>query len=165
MMDAENDVELGHVDILKVTSLIEDENLQVVFYLRELPEEITINRDEVDQGYVEYVWAADIDVDNDPDTGSEKGVDYMLMVFHFKQGAARTGAIDEVLRAQLGKYKSKTQTTSAGMGTLSVDMDANTLTLSGKIPGLTSDSKITFNAFDKNPGGQPSYDTVVCQVK
>ena len=165
MIDVENDVDLGHVDILKVTSKIEGESLEVVFYLRELPEEITINRDEVPQGRSEYSWTVKIDVDNDMATGSNEGIEYVLQVFNFKNGGIRTGPIDKVFNASLGRYTTKNSYTSTGYATLVVDMEANTLTINTKIPGINEDSIITYSTFDINPGGQPVFDGVNCRVK
>ena len=160
MVDVENDVEIGHVDILKIISKIGKEKLEVVFYLRELPDELTINQDKLQEGRNEYYWRAEIDVDNDSSTGSSDGIDYILQVRNFKKGKSKTGPIDKVFYAYFGKYIYKNAYTSYGLGVLNVDLEADTITIAAEVPGINEDSVITYSTYDVNLGGIPEHDVL-----
>ncbi|MCX6054214.1 MAG: hypothetical protein NTZ74_04720 [Chloroflexi bacterium] len=43
--------------------------------------------------------------------------------------------------------------TTASMGSIKVDPEANTITLSGFVPGVTSNSQFFFEVYAANPGG------------
>jgi len=160
--DAKEDNLLGHVDILKVTSMLKEKTLEVTFQLRELPQELTINRDGLEMGNGEYVWGVNIDTDHDPATGGRNGFEYSLQAFHFKQRGSKTGAIQELFAkdTNLWQLKANGSMSTIKTGTIKVDLAANTITLSGVIPGITPDSLLMFTTFDANPGGTRQTDLV-----
>ena len=52
----------GHIDILRVASSLQDETLTAVFHLRNIPQELTVNREGVHHMHQDYGWNVDIDI-------------------------------------------------------------------------------------------------------
>ena len=73
---------VGHIDIRDVMTVLDGETLSVTFQLRDVPETLTFDRTGVPEHALEYNWEVSIDVDNDPETGSD-GFDYMLSAGYF----------------------------------------------------------------------------------
>lgn len=163
IFDAEGDVELAHIDLLKVETLLEDRQLTVTFYVKDIPDEITINREEMEKGYGEYEWAVHINSDNDATTG-RRGYEYELKLFSFKSGAARTGSFEEVFKNGVMIWESTAEgrSTTISNGKLTVDMQAKSITIVGTIPKISPDSHLTFQAFDYNPLGSINRD-LICE--
>lgn len=147
----------GYLDILDVTSTLSGKRLTVVFTMREIPDEITINREALGKGYPEIAWGVAIDADNDPDTGGQGfltrsgyGYEYVLQAFNFKNGAERSGSIESLLRyhnTYLWKIKDDGGISSGANGTLRVDQEAKTITLGADIQGISPDSYLHFFTF------------------
>lgn len=145
----------GYMDIVRVSTTLEAKTLTVVFTLREIPEEITIDRDSLERGRPEIAWGVAVDTDNDPATGGENflaeggyGYEYILQAFNFKQGAERKGSIENLFRLETHVWKVTAQgISSVGTGKIDVDTVAKTITLSGNIGGITPESYLHFFSF------------------
>ena len=151
-VDFEGDIDIDYLDIIKVETSLEKEVLTVIFYLKSLPNEITINKEELEEGMSEYYWGVSIDVDNDPDTGAFRsiagefsGSDYELSLFHFVSGRPKTGKLDEVMKSDAYVWRAKEDYTEMYKhADLKVDYEQNTITLSGGIPKIDENSLLHF---------------------
>jgi WD40 repeat protein len=151
--DAEGDALEGYVDVVAFGVRMDGEILDAVFQLSDLPVELTFNRDGVFEDAVEYSWVVYVDVDDDPSTGYQevaelRGADYYMGARHiyFEGDEANfTAPIEDMLNVFL--YRSNADTRSherLDPPTLHVDPEADTITLSGTLPGLNADSRIFF---------------------
>ncbi|MCY3992813.1 MAG: hypothetical protein OXF50_16445 [Caldilineaceae bacterium] len=145
---------VGHIDIRDVTTALEGETLSVTFQLRNLPETLTFARTGVPEDALEYSWEVSIDVDNDPATGSG-GFDYMLSAGYFvprlAQGSNTVAEITQpgFVKAGLWGLDRKGYRVLAEADVeVEVSVDDNTITLTGEIPGITSESRLKFRAYD-----------------
>ncbi len=172
--DAVWDVPVAHVDITEVETSLSGERLTVVFHLRELPETLRFNRTEFGKGVKEYEWEVAIDVDNDRATGPG-GFDTLLSAYHIAFQSHRgyqsrigtdadtTAPIGEMLEVSVweilpdGSTSTETYSTeihSDGSTSIhrdsgsAVSVEADTITIAGDIPGITSESRLTFSAYD-----------------
>ena len=153
--DAVSDISVAHVDITEVETSLSEKTLTVVFHLRDLPETLTFNRTELGKGTKEYEWEVAIDVDNDRSTGPG-GFDTLLTAYHIAflshegSDADLTAPIGDMLEASTWEIHSdgSTSTSAYGMGSLTVSVEENTIAITGVIPGITSESRLTFSAYD-----------------
>ena len=152
VLDAAGDVPAAHVDVIEINSSLSEELLTVVFQLRDIPETLTFDRTGVPENALEYIWEVSIDVDNDRTTGSY-GFDYALSAMHFvfprAGGINRTAAIDAPGGLQTNTWElDQHDAMTIEWGRLEVSVEDNTITLSGKVPGITADSRLAFGAVD-----------------
>ena len=152
VMDDAADVLAAHVDIIEVSSSLSEETLTVVFQLRDVPETLTFGRTGVPENAIEYNWEVAIDVDNDWATGSG-GFDYVLSAMHFvfpRSGGTNTIApiatteIVQTYTWELDRWDAMT----VEVARIEVAAEDDTITLSGKVPGITAESRLAFGAFD-----------------
>ena len=147
------------VDIQKITSTLNGEELTVVFFVKDIPDEITINRDRVrydeSEGGVkapDYFWEINIDTDNDPSTGVE-GFDYEIAIFRPRDSKEPTTGSFEELFTDYAKFAAKqfyeVSYASQSPARLAVDEEANTIALTATIPGITPDSYLMYYAYDE----------------
>ena len=159
-IDSEGDTTFDFLDILRVETLLEGENLTVTFFLANVPEEITINS--ASEGSGEYSWGVEIDVDQNPDTGTSghqsmsgrAGIDYDLSLFHFSWGEEKTGPIENVMAHDAAVWKPSPDggMTSSSRENFTVNYDLNTITLKGRIPGINEGSFLYFHTAKDMPG-------------
>ena len=152
-----------HIDITEVNTYLSDGVLTVVFHLRDLPDRLTFNRTGVSEGQMEYIWEVSVDVDNDKETGIE-GADFALLAFHVprqsKVGNNSTQSIENGTEAAGWELSSDggVRGLFIGSATLEQSAEANTITLSGAVHGITPQSRLTFGVYDYMYGS----DTVGC---
>ena len=152
-----------HIDITEVNTYLNDGVLTVVFHLRDLPDRLTFNRTGVSEGQMEYIWQVSVDVDNDKETGIE-GADFGLLAFHVprqsKVGNNSTQSIENGTEAAGWELSSDggVRGLFLGSATLEASAEANTVTLSGAVHGITPQSRLTFGVYDYIYGS----DTVGC---
>lgn len=157
----DDDIEIGFMDITKVSTSLEGTRLTLVMTLREVPNEITVNRKDLNEGQPEISLGVAIDADNNPDTGNAEfntksgyGYDALLQIFKFKNpGDETTGAIENVFRNwySVGKLKDDGgMSFNKGNTTLSVDLEGKTITLVGDIPNISPESYLYFYTFYKD---------------
>ncbi len=145
---------VGHIDIRDVMTALDGETLTVTFLLRDVPETLTFDRTGVPEDALEYSWEVSVDVDSDPETGSG-GYDYMLsagyFVPRFAQGSNTVAGITQpgFVKASLwGLDREGYRVLAEADIEVEVSADDNTITLSGKIPGITAGSPLKFRAYD-----------------
>jgi len=164
VFDEEGEVDIAHADLIKVESWLEGEELTVVFTLRGIPREIEFNREGVETWVAEYSWAAFIDSDSDPSTGDpyHEGADYALFTVVVKEGKKKTADFLSVFYESFGvkRLESNGSVYNYSSGVLAVDYENGTLTMTGRIPGITADSSLVYEAFDINPEGDPVWDSI-----
>lgn len=153
----------GYIDIVKVESGLYEEVLSVVFHLRDLPEEIELNRKGREEGTPEYMWLVYVDTDLEDEKESDRS-EYMFSVFSdplsdkIESSPAiqpLEGALDIFL---FGPAERNTLTQVQTEARLTVSTDDNIIVLIGEIPGISPESLIAFMAFDPMRG----YDTNSC---
>ena len=152
VLDAAGDVPAAHVDVIEINSSLSEELLTVVFQLRDIPETLTFDRTGVPENALEYIWEVSIDVDNDRTTGSH-GFEYFLSAMHFvlprAGGINTTAAIEAPGVVQTHTWElDQHDAMTIEEGRLEVSVEDNTITLSGKVPGITADSRLAFGAVD-----------------
>ena len=104
-----------------------------------------------------------VDVVDDRETGLQ-GADYSLSASHFvfspssDEGVHRP--IEEAVQAD--SWKMDTDGTGTRLDSIGIDVSSeeNTITLIGDVPGITSESRLVFEAHDFRYG----YEHVACQV-
>ena len=162
----------GYVDILRVESSLEGETLTAVFHLRDIPHELTVNREGVHHLHQDYGWNVDIDIHG---VIRDISADYSFFDYTLRaeNSAGKspsdplptTGAFEDVMGPQLLEFVHDTENNYLthkhlnGNSRLLVSYEDNTLTLSGQIPGITRESTLLFWAYD-TLGGQ---DGIACQ--
>ncbi|MDE0078584.1 MAG: hypothetical protein OXO50_13765 [Caldilineaceae bacterium] len=154
-----------HIDITEVNTFLRDEYLTAVFHLRDLPDRLTFNRTGVPDGLMEYVWEVLVDVDDDKETGIE-GNDFALLAFHVARpstgGTNRTQSIENGTEGAGWELLSDDDIRGLffGSATLEQSAEANTITLSGAVHGITPQSRLTFRVYDYLHGS----DSVGCSA-
>ena len=165
LFDDVTDVPAGHIDITGVETSLSGERLTVVFHLRDLPETLRFNRSEYGQGTKEYEWEVAIDADNDRSTGPG-GFDTLLSAYHIAflshrgTDADTIAPIAEMLEASVWEIGADGSTSSFADADLAVSPEEDTITISGNIPGITSDSRLTFSTLDAQFPGD--FDQLAC---
>ena len=160
-----------YLDILNVSSTLDGSTLTVVFTVRGIPDEITINSDTLQQGQYEIAWGVAIDTDNNPDTGgsgllrnSGYGYEYSLQAFNIKYGDEATDTIQNLFQDNNSKvwdYSVDGTSSNVANATFDVDQEAKTITLVADIPDITENSYLHF--FTYYDGGQGFILDEVCQ--
>lgn len=176
LSDPEMDVSSAHIDVISLNSelgdstanvVLSDETLQVTFNLRDIPSEITFNRFGVPQNYTEYKWEVYVDIDNNLETGSDweryQGTEYALGAAHwaFTPDSPVTKPIQDGVQVNTWEYREDIEDgvfSYLRSANIQVDAEQDTLTLTGDIPGITSESRLIFETFDYNPGGERERD-------
>ncbi len=148
----------GYIDIVGVDSSLEGDTLTAIFYLREIPEELAFDREDVEDMNLEYMWTVSINIEGNS-LASFDHTDYSLAAFHAaRRESADTPAIlrpfkDEV-EIMVWKHKhfpdkSETQLLEVPVNPrLIVSQEDNMLTLIGRIKGINNESTISFSTFD-----------------
>ncbi|MCB0211055.1 MAG: protein kinase [Anaerolineae bacterium] len=161
VLDQANDISSPATDIVQVNSNFSGETLTVSFTLRDLPETLTFHRPGVDNHISEYEWAVYIDADADQATGIlYRGIDYILsaeeIVFDATLAPYDLPIIDGV-QAKLTACEDNGACNTVD-ATLTVEPEANRLTLTAVVPGLTSESRLEYQTTDYFTG----FDFAVC---
>jgi hypothetical protein len=174
LLDPEMDVSIAHIDVVRLhsklsgsmlASTLSGETLQVTFDLRDVPSELTFNRVGVPEDSMEYQWSVYVDVDNNPQTGCPwenlEGAEYCLgaMNFVFSPDTPVTQPIPYGVQVNTWEYDSEDDHMShLDNASIEVDAESDTMTLTGDIPGITTESRLFFVTYDYNPGGTPELD-------
>lgn len=154
----------GYVDIVKVKSTLSGSVITVVIYLREIPDELTINNRNVEENHLEMAWGIDMDTDNNPNTGDwgiigeYKGFDFELSAARWKSGEERKGRLNDLFDTQTSIWR---MSKNIGNGHWEVNQAENSLSLTGNIEGITTNSYITIFAFARDAEGSPVED-IIC---
>ena len=145
----------AHIDITAISSALSGETLTAVFHLKDVPESLTFDRAGVEEGEVEYLWEVSIDLDNDLETGFG-GFEYTLSALYFVRplsvGANTTEPIGDKMPADIWAVAAEGGIRTIKDASIEVSVDADTITLTGDIPGITADSRLAFKALDHQSG-------------
>ena len=148
----------GYIDIVGAASSLEGETLTAVFHLREIPEEMAVNREGVADLHMEYMWSVSIDVDGGSIV-THDSTGFTIAAFH----AARSDSADTatavlpfqvavqtmVLKNRHSPEKNETHLLELPViPRLIVSHEDDTLTLVGRVPGIADSSIISFSTFD-----------------
>ena len=155
----------AYIDITEIsTALTGDGRLVVVFHLRDVPETLEFNRKDVPKDALEYKWEVSIDVVDDRETGLQ-GTDYSLGASYFVFSPSSDAGVHQPIEEAVQTDTWKMDPDGLGAAYLSsasieVSSEENTITLVGDIPGITSESRLEFEAYDFLHGSEQ----VACQV-
>ena len=160
IIDPSDDVSAAHIDVVKLSYVIAGETLRAVFHLRDVPTELTFNRAGVPANRAEYMWIAYVDVDNNPDTGEqnlpdERGSEYAISVIYYVSESASesTTPIEDTVQVNVWKFDPTDGSWSVvSAAIIEVDPELDTITVTGEIPGLTSEARIFFLTHDYTVG-------------
>ena len=165
VIDAVSETLPAYVDIIEVNTTLTGETLAVVFHLRDVPETLEFNREGVKENVLEYQWEVSVDVDNNRETGGFLGDDYSMSVSYFVPPSFSGENVHQPLL--LGVVQANSWQMEAGGSASflsSIDMEVtyqeNTIALIGEIPGITSESRLVFEAYDYLNGSEQ----VACQT-
>jgi hypothetical protein len=174
--DPANDTSAAHIDITKVNTMLNGETLQAVFSIRDVPPRLTFNRLNIPLSYVEYEWGVWVDVDNNPETGlkskggggwgSFQGVDYLLWAMHYitTPNSPISQPISNVVNVGVWKVVSPNSWQRYDAASLIAAPISDTITMVGKIPGITSSSRLVFDTYDYDPEGDGLTDLTSCSL-
>ena len=162
--DDASDALAAHIDITEVRTALSGETLTVVFHLRDVPESLTFDRTGIRESSLEYYWEVSIDVDSNQETGPG-GFEYTLSAIHFVRPSSAdsntTIPIGDKVLASTWKVNPGGGATSLENASIEVSTQANTITLTGDIPGITADSRLAFQTYDFWSG----FDEVGCPAR
>lgn len=160
--DDVSDVSAAYIDITEVSSSLSGETLTALLHLRDVPETLTFNRTGISENRKEYSWGVAVDVDNNPENG-DGGFDYLLSAYHIvrlsDKGANSEVPIGDQAEASIWRMDPGSITRLKD-ASLEVSAAQNTITLTGTIPGITSESRLSFRTYDY--GRNFGSDTVEC---
>lgn len=148
----------GYIDIVGAASSLEGDTLTAIFELREIPEELTFNREDVRDLHLEYMWTVSVNIEGDSKIASDT-TDFTIATFH---AASRESAdslavvlpFKDAVQTMVWKnrtFPEKNETHWLELPVnprLIVSHKDDTLTLIGRIPGITDSSTILFSTFD-----------------
>lgn len=158
-----------YVDILRVESRLEGEILTVVFYLKNLPQELTVKREglsdlDIEEGageiHYEYYWNVNIDVEGVAQTPSNNPLfDYMFSAV-IEPGSLDSESpptkLDFQTALELNFFRFEhpadrrqlSHLHHAGNPHLQVTYEDSSLTFSSRVPGITDNSTLFFYTGD-----------------
>jgi hypothetical protein len=139
------------VDIVAVQSYLQNDNLIATFFVRELPEEISINMDGSILNKNEYQWYVDIDNDFNENAQDNKS-DYRLLMANVAKGEEVTGSIEKLFSDSVSVCRiiDDRQCKPISEGQLLVSYEENSISLIGEIPQISENSRLTFVTYDMN---------------
>ena len=148
----------AYIDIIGVDSSLDGETLTAVFYLRDIPEEMEFNREGVKDLHSEYMWTIEIFVENSEESESEQ-IEYMLgAVYSARRVLADTPAatrpFKDAVRSTLWKANHDHEQDVVFLINVPVYVrmlvshEDDTLTLISEVPGITSESTLSFSTYD-----------------
>lgn len=158
-----------YVDVLRVESSLEGETLTVVFYLKDLPQELTVKREglpdsDVDAGagkiHYEYYWNVNIDVEGVAQSPSNNSLfDYMFSAV-IDPGTLDSESpptdVDFLTALELNFFRFEqpadrrqlSHLHHARNAHLQVAYEDSSLTFSSRVPGISENSTLFFYTGD-----------------
>lgn len=157
-MFAASEMSNSAVDITDIEVNVKGEMVEVIFYLEDVPAELTFQRDGIEMNRQEYSWEICVDTDNDKNTGDSmgdmKGSDYCLEATSFKfEDSPNTVPIEQGVQVSVWELTGQGGSL-VSPGRIDVDTEKDTIKLSGKISGIADDSLFYYKTFDMNPDGE-----------
>lgn len=153
------------LDTIDINVAVKGNLVEVLFYLKDVPPELTFERDGIAKNHQEYAWEFCVDTDNNLKTGAPSnpdipaGSDYCLSASNFKsKDATEILPIEQGVQVNIWDLSGGSFRNVSG-ATIEVDVDGNTIKLTGEIPGITNTSRFYYRAYDENPGAKPETDS------
>ncbi len=156
-IDTEGDASNEYLDILKVDTSLDGDLLTIVLYLKNLPREIQIGRDEEGDYFQEICYEISIDVDDDPSTGSSfaigRSVDYEILIPPSIASELKSYQLNEFPLDIVFIYESLEGGSFSILkqAKREINYELNTITFSGNIPGINENSRLYFSTNQQNP--------------
>jgi len=160
------------LDLVDIRISVKDDLMTAIFYMKDVPSELSFNKaGGVEIKSNEYKWLICVDTDNNKNTGSafgfSAGSDYCLIATHIKSSHnPRSMPIEQGVQVSVRKL-SGVEEKNISSGTINVDTVGNTLSFSGKIPGITSSSLFYYEVYDGDFGAMdisgPLYDRLLIE--
>jgi hypothetical protein len=146
--DAEDSSVPGHLDILRVSTVIEESKLIVTLTLRDAPSEIITLHEFTDTTNLKkFYYNIGIDVDNNVQTGSkiegQQGENASILVSIFQR--------EGKLYGQVFTAKSGSNELFDSGSDLLIDKESNTISFYGEIPKISPSSYLKFSAYSFDP--------------
>lgn len=167
--DPTNDVTPAYIDVTSLSSSFSSTSLTATFSIRDVPTTLSFNRVGVAQNYLEYGWSVHVDIDNNLATGYPsypyEGTEMMMSADHFvsQPNSPVSLPIQNGVQANTWIYDANVGGWTYGNPvTLTVNPTANTMRMTGVIPGLNANSRLLFETYDYNPGGSRLHDRSLC---
>ena len=149
-----------HINIIKTRSSRVGEMIHATFYLREIPEMMTFNRDGVGDTVLEYMWTVSVDLDGrmEPWLGHE--YDFMMAAFTTASVVSERGRnlvrpLENVIEIELyervfdDSLEEYTWLEVEGSNPrVTISHEDHTIKLSSEIPGVSHESFLYFRSFD-----------------
>ena len=148
-----------HIDIIKTRSNRVGETIHATFYLREIPEMMTFNRDGVGDTVQEYMWTVSVDVDWRLEPG-EPEFDFMMAAFTVSTVVSELGRnlvrpLENVIEVELYErvfdesLKEYTWLEVEGSNPrVTISHEDHTIKLTSEIPGVSQESLLYFRSLD-----------------
>ena len=166
------------LDFHRIETLLDGENFKVVFYLEGIPEGFT-ESPPAEKASLEssddYFWIVLIDVEGTiKDVGDIQQFEYMLTgsmsLERFRmKSPPEFMRFEELLNIILFRFDhgkegvGEASLHETGEATFELARESNSLTLSGDVPGITTDSKLQIYTLDAlDPGEETGHDYVSC---
>jgi hypothetical protein len=148
------------VDLIDFRITVKGDLIEAIFYLKDVPPELTFNRDGVDHNEIEYLWEICVDVDNNKETGIlfplnpvSIGSDYCLSASRFKFSSTPvTMPIEDAVQVSIWQLDRRGASIISD-GNIIVNSQENTIKLSGTMPGITNSSQFYYQTLENEPGG------------
>lgn len=149
----------GYIDIIKTRSNRVGETIHATFYLREIPEMMTFNRDSVGDTVQEYMWTVSVDVDWRLEPG-EPEFDFMMAAFTVSTVVSELGRnlvrpLENVIEVELYErvfdesLEEYTWLEVEGSNPrVTISHEDHTVKLASVIPGVSQESLLYFRSFD-----------------
>lgn len=143
--------------------MVQGELVTVTFFLKDIPDEMTFNRKSSPIGSAECAWELYIDTDNDLTTGTSEdfelvyaGSDYSLSAMNiFFDGEQEVMLpVEKGVEVDVWIDNADNTISTVSKGTIKVDPNENTMTISGNIPGVSTRSLFYYKIYGVDPNGQ-----------
>ena len=146
-----------YIDIVRVESILDDETLTATFYLSNIPQEMTFNRDGVDSLHMEYMWTVEINLEGKTVNRWDQ-FDYTLAGYYAANRVQKTPNLASSLQSVIypetwqlvydSEKKEKQWEYAHMQPRVDVSLAQNTVVLVSKIPGITDESTLLFSTYD-----------------
>jgi WD40 repeat protein len=144
ILDREGDVAPAYIDVVGFSVSLEGETLTAVFELRDLPPEMTFNREAMprDEIYYEYFWAVYVYLD-----AAHEDEDFSVDTYYAvaQDTPEFTGKLEDHVKVFVGERVDESRTARIDtLCSIEVDTENNTLVLRADIPGITEAARVSF---------------------
>lgn len=153
----------SYVDIIAADYSTTNDNLEITMTLRDLQEELPVNREGVCDSCWEYLWGAFVDNDKNRNTGGVPGLDVpvgweyalLLVIDHESGSQPEVQSISERAFVEIWEVNNfgGWNLTISPQSKFHFNRSGNTITISGNLSGISVDADLMFYAFDYNPDG------------